>query len=37
MFVIVVVGAIILFATIVTFMGWLPLTPKNDLLRSFQR
>ena len=35
--VIVVVGALILLATIATFMGWLPLTPKNDLLRSFQR
>jgi hypothetical protein len=35
--VVIVVGAIILFATVATFMGWLPLTPKNDLFRSLQR
>lgn len=34
---VIVVGAIILFATITAFMGWLPLAPKNDLLRSLQR
>ena len=32
-----VVGALILFAAIAAWMGWLPLTPKNDLLRSLQR
>jgi hypothetical protein len=34
--VIVVVGALILFAIVTATMGWLPLTPKNDLLRSLR-
>jgi len=28
---------LILFAAIAALMGWLPLTPRNDLLRSLQR
>ena len=32
----IVVGAIILFAAITAFMGWLPLSPKNDVLRSLR-
>ena len=33
-----VVGALILFAAIAAWMGWLPLNAlKNDLLRSLQR
>jgi hypothetical protein len=28
--------AIVLFATVTAMMGWLPLKPKNDLLRTLQ-
>jgi hypothetical protein len=28
---------LILSATVAAFMGWLPLTPRNDLVRSLQR
>ena len=34
---VILVGALILLAAIAAFMGLLPLTPKNDLLRSIQR
>ena len=35
--VVTIAGALILLAAVAALMGWLPLKPKNDLLRSLQR
>jgi hypothetical protein len=32
-----IMAAIIVFAAVAAGMGWLPLSPKNDLTRSLQR